>query len=454
MKVAKVMTGLFLCVGMAAHSQNAPEYGDGLKINIDGKKEKYIRFMLWNQIWVRQIDNNPGTVINDVPKGSTFDVGARRLRLLTYAQLSPRFIMMAHLGINNQTFINGGAAGTSGTGGYGAGKKPGIFFHDFTSEYAIVPARAGKTFSLSLGAGLHSWMGLSRITMASTTNFLTVDSPVFTWPTVENSDQFTRMYGIYLKGKADRLEYRLSVNKPFATNMQPVVNGGAVDNNGAGEPSVGGYAEWQFLDTEANTLPFKVGTYLGTKRVFNIGAGFYAQNDGTKSVSGDGKTHAHNIRLYSADVFADLPVGSRKMAVTAYSAFYHYDFGPDYIRYMGTMNLGSRDPHFSGMPSLAGVGNARPMIGTGNNVYVQSGLLLPDWTGHDKVRLQPFAAWTFKALDALEKNGHYWDAGANLFIQQHHAKITLQYSARPDYTTPGHIRGHRGEWVLQFQTFL
>jgi hypothetical protein len=40
-------------------------------------------------------------------------------------------------GINNQTFINGGAAGTSGTGGYGAG-KPGLFFHDAWNEYAVV----------------------------------------------------------------------------------------------------------------------------------------------------------------------------------------------------------------------------------------------------------------------------------------------------------------------------
>jgi hypothetical protein len=30
---------------------------------------------------------------------------------------------------------NGGAAGTSGTGGYGAGKKP-VYFHDAWNEYA------------------------------------------------------------------------------------------------------------------------------------------------------------------------------------------------------------------------------------------------------------------------------------------------------------------------------
>ncbi|WP_435523969.1 hypothetical protein [Chryseobacterium indoltheticum] len=30
---------------------------------------------------------------------------------------------MTHFGINNQTFINGGATGSTGTGGYGNGKN-------------------------------------------------------------------------------------------------------------------------------------------------------------------------------------------------------------------------------------------------------------------------------------------------------------------------------------------
>jgi hypothetical protein len=37
-------------------------------------------------------------------------------------------MILAHFGINNQTFINGGGSGTSGTGGYGNGKKPQLFF--------------------------------------------------------------------------------------------------------------------------------------------------------------------------------------------------------------------------------------------------------------------------------------------------------------------------------------
>jgi hypothetical protein len=47
-------------------------------------------------------------------------------------------------------------------------KKPGLFMT--WNEYAVSIARKDKKFSFTLGAGLH-YMGLSRLTMASTLNF-------------------------------------------------------------------------------------------------------------------------------------------------------------------------------------------------------------------------------------------------------------------------------------------
>jgi hypothetical protein len=42
-----------------------------------------------------------------------------------------------------------------------------------------------------------------------------------------------------------------------------------------------------------------------------------------------------------------MPIGKKenKMAVTAYSVLYDYDFGPNYLR-VGIMNIGSVDPNF------------------------------------------------------------------------------------------------------------
>ncbi len=122
-----------LCIGLSIISlnvfaQGSPDYGSGLKLNIDKDGSKYIRFIFWNQIWMRSMENNPGTLVNGRAENTTFDIGARRLRFLAIAQISPRYLILSHVGINNQTFATGGASGTTGTGGYGQGKKVNQYF--------------------------------------------------------------------------------------------------------------------------------------------------------------------------------------------------------------------------------------------------------------------------------------------------------------------------------------
>ena len=153
MKKLLTISGLFLSLLVSA--QGSPDYGGGLKFNLNPEGSKYMRFIAWNQVWLRSTDLNPGSMIGDESVSSYEDAGLRRLRLLAYAQISPRYMILTHIGINNQTFINGGASGSAGTGGYGAGKKPGIFFHDAWNEYAVVLPQESKPFSLSVGAGLH-----------------------------------------------------------------------------------------------------------------------------------------------------------------------------------------------------------------------------------------------------------------------------------------------------------
>lgn len=369
-------------------------------------------------------------------------------------------MILTHFGINNQTFINGGAAGTSGTGSYGNGKKPQLFFHDAWNEYAVIlPGEAGK-FSLTLGGGLHYYMGLSRMTMGSTLNFLTVDSPIFSWPLIDNSDQFARQMGIFAKGKYGKFEYRMSLNKPFATDLTPVNtlnpdNAVAVDNNGNPNWSKAGYFEYQFLESESNTLPFKVGSYLGTKKVFNLGAGFYHQKEGTRT-SVNSNIEKHDITLLSADAFADIPLGNakNKMAVSAYAGYFNYNFGPNYVRNLGIMNIAANDPNFIGQRAIAGPGNLQPMIGTGDIIYAQAGLLLPNQAEKPKIRIQPFAAYTHKNFDAYEKSSSQFDVGANWFLDGHHAKITTQYSTRPVYTSPTESPTSKGEFIVQLQIYL
>jgi hypothetical protein len=449
-----------LLLSLKGFSQGSTDYGAGLKFNLNEDGSKFMRVIAWNQIWMRSSQMNPGTMIGGEATSTATDIGNRRLRFLAYAQVSKRYMILTHFGINNQTFINGGAAGTSGTGGYGAGKKPGLFFHDAWNEYAVVLPEKDKKFSFTLGAGLHYYMGLSRLTMASTLNFLTIDAPIFNWPLIENSDQFARQVGLFAKGKYGKLEYRMSYNKPYATNLTPTntttaSNAVAVDNSGMTKWSKAGYFEYQFLDQEANVLPFKVGSYLGTKKVFNIGAGFYTAPDATKT-SINSTINKHDIKLFSADVFLDMPIGKKenKMAVTGYSVLYDYDFGPNYLRNVGIMNIGSVDPNFTGGRAIAGAGNAQPTIGSGTIWYTQAGILLPNKEVKPKVRIQPFGAVTYKNFDALTQSSTQFDVGSNFFIDGHHAKITAQYSTRPVYTSLTNRSGSVGDFVVQLQIYL
>lgn len=453
-------TASVLLLTLQGFSQGSTDYAAGLKFNLNEDGSKFMRVIAWNQIWMRSSEMNPGTMIGGEPTSTATDIGNRRLRFLAYAQVSKRYMILTHFGINNQTFINGGAAGTSGTGGYGAGKKPGLFFHDAWNEYAVVLPEKDKKFSFTLGAGLHYYMGLSRLTMASTLNFLTIDAPIFNWPLIENSDQFARQVGLFAKGKYGKLEYRLSYNKPYATNLTPTntttaSNAVAVDNSGVTKWSKAGYLEYQFLDQEANVLPFKVGSYLGTKKVFNIGAGFYTAPDATKT-SVNSTINKHDIKLFSADVFLDMPIGKKenKMAVTGYSVLYDYDFGPNYLRNVGIMNIGSVDPNFTGSRAIAGAGNAQPTIGSGNIWYTQAGILLPNKEAKPKVRIQPFGAVTYKNFDALTQSSTQFDIGSNFFLDGHHAKITAQYSTRPVYTSLSNRSESLGDFVVQLQIYL
>lgn len=453
-------TAAILLLSLEGFSQGSTDYGAGLKFNLNEDGSKFMRVIAWNQIWMRSAQMNPGTMIGGEATSTATDIGNRRLRFLAYAQISKRYMILTHFGINNQTFINGGAAGTSGTGGYGAGKKPGLFFHDAWNEYAVVLPEKDKKFSFTLGAGLHYYMGLSRLTMASTLNFLTIDAPIFNWPLIENSDQFARQVGLFAKGKYGKLEYRLSYNKPYATNLTPAnttiaSNAVAVDNSGMTKWSKAGYFEYQFLDQEANVLPFKVGSYLGTKKVFNIGAGFYTAPDATKT-SVNSTINKHDIKLFSADVFLDMPIGKKenKMAITGYSVLYDYDFGPNYLRNVGIMNIGSVDPNFTGNRAIAGAGNAQPTIGSGNIWYTQAGVLLPNKEAKPKIRIQPFGAVTYKNFDALEQSSTQFDVGSNFFLDGHHAKITAQYSTRPVYTSLTNRSGSLGDFIVQLQIYL
>ena len=469
MKRILAFCSILLAWAASLTAQGSPDYQGGLRLKLNEDGNRYLRFIIWNQVWLRGIENNPGTAVNGKAEDFSLDLGLRRIRFLALAQISPRYLILTHFGINNQSFTAGGVpnGGLTGNGGAGTfGKKPGLFFHDCWNEYALILPQKDRLFSASIGAGLHYWNGVTRMASASTLNFLAVDAPIFNWYNIELSDQFAREFGVYLKGKLAKLDYRLALNRPFMTNQVPLEATGAkelnraMDNNQGSSPwAKAGYLMYQFWEQESNTLPYTVGTYLGSKKVLNVGAGFYHSTKGTQSFAlenGDTLAKQHDILNLGLDLFVDLPFGGEaNWAFTGYSALAYYNYGPNYHRYTGIMNIGQRDPNFTGKVSQAGFGNARLLMGTGLISYTQAGLLLPKtWLKQPGHRLQLFSALTMMRLEHLDNEAlwHY-DLGCNYFLDGHHAKLSFQYSARA-LLMQNQPRGHKGEFILQAQIYL
>ncbi len=410
-----------------ARAQGSPEYGKGLRfdLNEDGQ---YFRFITWAQVWTRFIQNNPGTVVDGQEQDGTFDIGLRRVRFLGYGQVTPKVLVVLHMGVDNQT--------------YNGPRKPQVFVHAAWTEYHVLDNE------LSLGAGLHYWHGISRMTNASTLNFMALDAPITNWPTIERSDQFARDLGIFAKGQVSKLDYRLALNKPFAYEGTPTETSAdyVMDNDSL---AVAGYADWQFLDTESDLLPYTVGTYLGSKTVFNVGAGFHYQTNATATQDAAGARELYDLKLFGVDAFADLPLGGGS-ALTAYGVFYQYDFGPNHVRSIGIMNLGTDGTSFNGP------GNAYPSIGTGQHVYAQVGYLLPGKLGG--TQLQPYVTGQFSNMEALADPVTVFEAGVNWFIVGHTAKLTAHYRNRPIFAVQPDGKptadGRRSEFILQSMMYF
>ncbi|MBP7511383.1 MAG: hypothetical protein KA981_05600, partial [Bacteroidia bacterium] len=51
-------------------AQGTEGYGSGMRVNLDSSGQKYLRIINWHQVWLRQMDNNPGTLVNGTPTSS------------------------------------------------------------------------------------------------------------------------------------------------------------------------------------------------------------------------------------------------------------------------------------------------------------------------------------------------------------------------------------------------
>ncbi len=425
-----------VCLSTGATAQG---FKDGkLFLNEDGSN--YFKFTLMSQAWLRYTELNPGSTIGGYEKSSYGDVGIRRGRMQAFGQIADRVFLYTQFGINNFS--------------YSSDRKTGFFIHDMTGEYEAVKGY------LSLGMGLSAWNGLSRFSAPSAGTIMGLDAPLFEQNTNDVTDQFLRKLGIYAKGKIGKFDYRLVMSSPMSvlksTGYVPEISRHSNFSPKPASMQWHGYFKYDFFDAEANVTPYATGTYLGKKKVFNVGAGFQVQPDAMWHQNAAGDTAYTAMKNFAIDAYYDAPINKAKgTAISAYIAYINFDFGPGYLRNQATMNPANGT---NNKTLINGSGNGYPSFGTGNLLYAQVGYKFADDLVANTT-FMPYASVQYAQYDRLEDAMVYWDAGVNWLLKGHTSKLTFAYQNRPlFYNVAGTDKavhdGNKGGFVMQSQVFL
>jgi hypothetical protein len=388
--VKTLLFGVFFLSLQVMYSQGSPDYKGGLKIKFDDDGKKYLRIISWAQVQANY-DNDASAT------SSKTSFNLRRARVLMFSQITDKFLILTHFGLNS---LNAGSLSPTGKG---TGSQ--LFLHAAWAQYNL-----GKDHSI--GGGLHYFNGISRLNNQSTLNMMTLDNNRQSWATIGLSDQFARHVGLFMKGKFGKLQYRVAINDAITNGLdaRSAVNGEAVYGgaNILGTKDSGktfaGYFEFNLLDQESNFLPYKVGTYLGGKKVFNIGAGFFMHPNGSVKLE-SGNPIGEDVSIFAIDAFYDTPIGDGGSALTAYATYQSNDYGENYLY---------------------------SAYGTGNMVYAHLGYVLAG--DKTKTRFQPYASYGSNSYDATSNNRNILGLGINAYMSGHNSKLTLEYKNQ-DYGT-------------------
>ena len=407
---------------------------DELKYFLNESGSNYLKLNITTQMWARYGENNPGSTQSGFVADNNFDVGIRRGRIQLFGMINEKTFLYTQMGINNFS-VNGS-------------RKPGLFFHDVLGEYHLTKR------TLHLGMGLSGWGGLARFSSPSVASIMGIDAPLFLQTTNDVSDQFLRKLGVYAKGKLGKFDYRLMLSSPMTIKYATGVNAIGTQSDFSLKPASvqsSGYVMYQALDEESNLTPYTIGTYLGKKHVLNFGAGFQYQKNAMWHLADTTKkdTVFEPLMNFAIDAYYDAPIGNNGAALSLYAAFVKTNFGKNYVRNNGAMNLS--DAIEKGSTNGSGPGTAFPMYGTGNVVYLQGGYLLPN-KNNNQVRYMPYMMLMHADYDKFNESMNVFDLGLNVFLKEHKTKLTFDYQNRPVYNnTNWKVSDRLGLFIVQLQ---
>lgn len=412
--VLVVLNVLILSISLNAQTKDSsriviPE----LKLNFNKSGTSYIKGTFLAQTWARYSEFNPGTTIDGTPKSDYGDIGIRRWRIQVFGQLTNRVYFYTQFGQNNFSFLQP--------------RHTGAFLHDAITELRIVK-------QVQIGGGLTAWGGASRFSSPAVANIMGLDAPIYQQATNGINDQFSRKLSLYLKGEISRLNYRIALSRPMSVKNStvaiPPINANSNFNTEAPRAQTSGYLFWQFFDKETTPNPYMAGTYLGKKKVLNIGLGWVHQNQAMWHTTDLGDTSRTALLLLGADVFLDLPVGKKGAVLNAYVAYNNFNYGKNYLRMLNGMNPANG---VNSLGTINGPGVNYPMMGTGNILFAQAGYKFKDdLFAKDNGTLMPYVEVQYSQFQALKDPSVMAEVGINWLIHgTHGAKLSLGLQNRP-----------------------
>lgn len=397
-----------------------------LKINLDESGKTYIKAAVRANFWARHYQTNPGSTIGAEPIHQVTDFSIRRLRMNFQAQLTPKLFFYSNFGNNNINLSTQNSVRFDPLDLY--------FEYEFAPEFA-------------LGMGEIGW-GASRGAMRSSKSMMGLDAPLFSLFTINKNDDLARNLGAYVKGKSGKWTYVFAVKNPIKIKTE-ITKKNVVDfAQNAVRKQYSTYLKYDFWDVESSKTPYSigVGTHIGTKKIFNLAIGSVFQSRMMMEKLDDGTAQFYDYKNISAEMFLDTPLSPKNDAITTYLAFFHTDFGRNYLRNIGANDVADTSP----ASSFNGNGNDYPMIGTGNTLFFQAGYLLPKSQKYS-FRIQPNLSIQYSNFKGLKDAMAVYDFGLNLFFKGHDRKLSFSYQSRPIFSPEKVFSSRKGMWVLQYQ---
>lgn len=381
-------------------------------VNISKDGSQYIKFGMNLQVWGRYAELNEGSKIGTTEVSDTYDIVIRRLRLQAMGMLTENIFFHLQLGQNNINF----------TQNNGPSNAP-LSVMDALGEYHF-------NDKLHIGGGLTAWgAGTTRYSANSSSSQLTLDTPMYQQFANTSSTFGNRNLSIYAKGYLGKFNYRAAITNPYRNSNNNLGLNSTVSTE-TPRAQYSGILTYSFLDKESLEDAYHKGTYLGTKKVFNVALGYMTQAKAMWHLTPDATVAYDDMKVLGFDVFYDSPINAKGAALTAYAAFNNNDYGKNYIQSVNTPN-----PAIGDNTLINGSGAGFIGVGTGNIYYAQLGYLFGKSDNEAKKgRFQPYAATQIADLEALDTPMTMYELGVNYYTTGTLGpKFSLNYQNRAVY---------------------